>query len=354
MPLLRLPNETLTQIFDQVGSSFFREDLGRLTVCKYWFEFALPACLKCITLSQETLRSLIASGIMERLSPLKNSVETLDIELRGYQVCISKYYPQEHTLGSNALMATASNETARDNPVKTWMKVLNNDLAKLAIIAQQCRRLRTLYIRAWRSLSPEPLDMPDDYLLLPTMQSLLSAENLSVLVLDLSVDLLKSPGKQEKDNHICPTIGALLCSLRTLHVRMRSICPDVLKPWNHKDRLHLREVVINLSLTSNLAGITSAAHSKRCGSREGGLLQLRDDMLVQADVLATRMSSPKIMRILTHSLPQFEKHSLDVLTGKTMILDDDMGWDEDGKTIKDDSDPESELLDDEFSSFSDE
>ena len=60
------------------------------------------------------------------------------------------------------------------------------------------------------------------------------------------------------------------------------------------------------------------------------------------------------MRILTHSLPQVETQSLNVLTGKTMILDDDIAWDEDGKTVKDDSEPESEILDDEFSTFLDE
>jgi hypothetical protein len=134
---------------------------------------------------------------------------------------------------------------------------------------------------------------------------------------------------------------------------MRSICPDVLKPQDPNEKLHLSVVVINLSLTTNLPGITSAAHSKRCGSGARGLLQLKADIQEQAEALATRMASPKLMRILTHSLPQFETQSLDVLTGKTMILDDDMAWDEDGKTVKEDSEPESELLDDEFSTFSD-
>jgi hypothetical protein len=354
MSLLQLPPETLRQIFDQISSSFFREDLGRLTVCKQWFEFALPACFKCITLSQETLRSLITSGVIKKPSPLKDSLETLDLELRGYQSCISTTYPQEYAQESNSLKATAPNEAPRDNTVKTWIKALNNDLAQLAIVAQQSHRLRTLRIRAWSSPSPEPLDSPENYLSLPTMQALLSMENLSVLVLDLSGSFLNSSGQQGNGRHICPAIGAVLRTLRTLHLRMRSICPDVLKPRDLNDSLHLSVVVINLSLTTNLPGITSAAHSKRCGSRGGGLLQLKADIQEQAEALATRMASPKIMRILTHSLPQFDTQSLDVLTGKSMILDDDVAWDEDGKTVKEDSEPESELLDDEFSAFVDE
>lgn len=356
MSLLRLPSETLKQIFDQTGSSFFREDLGRLTVCKLWFEFALPACFKSITLSQETLQSLVNSGIIKKPSLLKNSLETLDLELRGYE---SALHLQEHAQETNAPESnlTVLNGSPRDNhnPASSGIETLNNHLAQLAIVVQQAHRLRTLRIRAWSAATPEhdPSDSSQDYLSIPTMQALLSVENLRVLVLDLSVGVLDSPGQQGDDHHICPAIGALVPTLQTLHLRMRSICPDVLKPQHLNDSLPLNAVVINLSLTTNLPGITSASHSKRCGSRGGGLLQLRADMQKQAESLATRMASPKAMRILTHSLPQFETQSLDVLTGKTMMLDDGVAWDADGKTVQEDSEPESELLDDDFSGFLD-
>ncbi|KAK7413918.1 hypothetical protein QQX98_007185 [Neonectria punicea] len=352
MSLLRLPPETLKQILDFVGSSFFHEDIGRLTVSKQWFDFARPACFKCVTLVQETLRILISSEDMSRLSPLTDSLETLDLNLRGYQACNSTLYPQADAQEANASETATPNEPLRDNPVKTWMKVLNNDLAQLAIIGRQSRKLRILRIRAWSSPPPEILDNPEDYISLPTMRALLSMENLSVLVLDLSVGLLISSGEQEDGGHICPAIGALLRTLTTLHLRMRSICPDVLKPNDPNDDLRLSAVVVNLSLTTDLPGVTSAAHSKRCDPPGGGLLQLKADMQEQAEALAARMASPKIMRILTHSLPQFETQSLDVLTGKIMILDDDMAWDEDGKTVED-SEPESDLLDDDFSTFLD-
>lgn len=64
-------------------------------------------------------------------------------------------------------------------------------------------------------------------------------------------------------------------------------------------------------------------------------------MLEQAEAIAARMSSPKTARIFIHSLPQFEIQPLDVLTGKTMVL-------EDGRTLGGDSELESELLHDEF------
>ncbi|KAH7248558.1 uncharacterized protein BKA55DRAFT_569427 [Fusarium redolens] len=332
MPLLQLPPETLRQIFDQLDSSFFHEDLGRLTICKQWFDFALPACLKCIALSQEVLRNLIISTAIKKPSPLENSLETLDLNLRGYQYGISTPY---------------------GNPVKTSKKALNDDLAQLAIIVQQSHRLRTLCVRAWSSSSPNALSRPEDYLSLSTVRALLSVENLSVLVLDLSGSSLNPSGQQGHECHICPSIGALLHTLRTLHLRMRSICPDVLKTQNLDSTLHLSTVAINLSLIADQPNLTSAAHSKPCGSQGGGLIQLQADIREQAEALVTRMASPKTMRILTHSLPLFEIKSLDILTGKRMILDDDAAWDDDGKTVQEDSEPESEILDEDFAGFLD-
>jgi len=353
MSLLRLPPEILRQIFNHISPSFFHENLSRLTVCKQWYEFALPACFRRITLSHESLQGLLTAGVTREPSPLQNSLETLGLELSGYQPDVSTSYSPERAQESNLREASASNEALRDNPADSWMNDLNNDLARLAAVVRRSHRLRTLRIRAWSSPSPEPFDSPENYLPLPAIQALFSVENLSVLVLDLSGSFLDSSGQQGDDHHICPAIGAILPTLQTLHLRMPSICPDVLKPRDPTDSLHLGVVVINLSLITNLPGITSAAHSRRCGSQGGGLLQLKADIQEQAEALVTRMASPKIMRILTHSLPQFETQSLDVLTSKTMILDDDMAWDEDGRTVMEDSESESELLDDDFSTFLD-
>ncbi|KFG78215.1 hypothetical protein MANI_020491 [Metarhizium anisopliae] len=353
MSLYKLPPETLTQIFDQVGSSFFHEDLGRLTVCKQWFEYALPVFFKCIKLSQKTLRSLVSSRVMKSPSLLQGRLEILELDLSGYYAPFSTLYPENPASELDLLKDSGPNEAPREDTTETWIKDLGNDLTQLTIMAQRSHRLRTLRIRAWGYLSPQPLDISDDYLPLAAMQALLSMENLCVLVLDSSVSILAPSGEQGGSHHICPAIGTLLRTLRTLHVRMRSICPDVLKPQDPNESLHLSEVVVNLSLTTNLPGITSAAHSKRCGFQEGGLLQLKADIQEQAEALATKMASPKVVRILTHTLPQFETQSLDVLTGKTMILGDDMAWGEDGKAVEEDSGSESELLDEEFETFLD-
>ncbi|RBA17461.1 hypothetical protein FPRO05_02185 [Fusarium proliferatum] len=349
MSLLRLPPETLRQIFDQLDSSFFQEDLGRLTIWKKWFDFALPACLKCITLSHGALRNLAISAATKKPSSLENSLETLSLDLKGYQQGISTNSSEQFAQGSTP--QPPRNKDGWETPAKAWEKGLNDDLAQLAIIVQQSPRLRTLRVRAWSSPSAYRFPL-EGYLSLPTMRALLSVENLSVLVLDLSGTSLDPTG-QQVDEHNCPFIGDLLRTLQTLHLRMRSICPDVLKTQGFDKKLRLSTVVINLSLDTHQSDITSAAHSVPCGSLFGGLIQLRDDIQKQAEVLVTRMESPKTMRILTHTLPQFDTLSLDVLTGKIMKLEDDAAWDEDGKTVREDSEPESEISDEEFDGFFD-
>lgn len=353
MSLLRLPPEVLRHIFDQISPSFFHEDLGRLTICKQWFEFAHPASLKCITLSQEALRSLVTSELMKNPSPLQYNLETLKIEFTTSRFFTSTHKVQTHAERYGDMLATITDATVRDSPVLPEMVKLENDFVQLATLARKSPQLHTLCIRVWSYPSPFPANYPVDIVPRSAIQAFLSAENLTVLVLDVPGTPVNIAGLQGNNNHICPAIGALLHTLRSLHVRMPCICPEVLKPQDSNDSLRLSVVIVNLSLTTNLPEITSAAHSKRCSSPSGGLLQLKAEIQEQAEALATRMESPKTIRILTHSLPRIETQSLDVLTGKITILDDDMAWDEDGKTVEEDSEPESELLDDDFSSFLD-
>lgn len=162
------------------------------------------------------------------------------------------------------MKAPAPNEAPIDNPVEAWIQVLDNDLAQLALIAQQSRRLRILRMQAWSSPSPESVDSPENYLSLPTMEALLSVKNLSVPVLDLPASFVVSSGEQGNSGHICPAICALRGTLRTLQVHMGSICPEVLKPRDPNDNLPLSVVFIKLSLIRVLPWVTSAAHSRWC------------------------------------------------------------------------------------------
>jgi hypothetical protein len=102
MSLLRLPPETLTQIMNDVGSSYFREDLGRLTICKQWFSFARTAYFKDFQLCQKSLRSLLSSrDVGKSLLLISDSVETLDLELEGLRNGSSERRPQSYPQDAN-------------------------------------------------------------------------------------------------------------------------------------------------------------------------------------------------------------------------------------------------------------
>ncbi|KAK4664203.1 uncharacterized protein QC763_0083540 [Podospora pseudopauciseta] len=345
MALLKLPPETLIQIFDHVGSSYFRSDLSRLTVCKQWSEFAHTACFRDLYVTQKILRRLLSSPYVESsLRLVKNSVETLDLNLKGFEdwdsIPLSGHDPQAVNVWNGA----------HGHAVRaTWTTELNNDLLYLAAIIQQSRRLRILRIQATSELHPLLRFLERrDYLFLSTICAFLSVSNLTSLDLDLCGTRLIPHQSQERGEgiHVCTSIAALLTTLRRLRLRMRSICADVLRTPQHCTDLKLNEMLINLSLSNESPVTTSAAHATCCGSSTEGFLQLKADMEKQAQVLVAQMAAPKIVRILTHALPRIEMRAFDVLTGRNVALSEGAEWDDEGEVIEDQvSADESEISD---------
>ncbi|CAF3468832.1 unnamed protein product [Fusarium graminearum] len=118
-----------------------------------------------------------------------------------------------------------------------------------------------------------------------------------------------------------------------------------------EDRISLNSIQVVLTTLRFCGWLTTEQtypHSKRCGPpNEGGFLQLEADMQEQAKKLGAKMVSPKLIRILTHTFPQLETHSLDVLSGGTMLLEDRMRWDNDGNILEDEQGAGSDLSEDE-------
>jgi hypothetical protein len=345
MSLLQLPPETLIQIFDHVGSSYFRSDLSRLTVCKQWSKFAYTACFQDFYVTQKTLRRLLSSPYVKSSIPLvKDSVEILDLDLKGFEDWDSIPLSRND---SQAVNVSTWNGAHGSAVRAAWTTELNNDLLNLATIINQSRKLRILRTQATSELHPIlSLLERRDYLFLPTIRAFLSASNLTSLELDLCGTRLIPHQSQEHGEgfHVCTSIAALLTTLRRLRLRMRSICAVVLKPREHSTNLRLNEVLVNLSLSNESPLTTSAAHATCCGSSPGGFLQLKADMEKQAQALVAQMAAPKIVRVLTHALPSIEMRAFDVLTGRNVTLSEGAEWDDDGEAIKDEvSDEESEI-----------
>lgn len=287
---------------------------------------------------------------MESTSSLvKDSVETLDLDLKGFEDWDSIPLSQDGSQAVNDLDGSTWNGAHGRAVRAAWTTELNNNLLYLATIIKQSRKLRILRIQATVELHPLlHLLERRDYLFLSTIRAFLSASNLTGLELDLCGTRLISHQSQEhgEEFHACTSIAALLTTLRRLRLRMRTICADVLKPRQHSSNLRLNKVLINLSLSNESPLTTSAAHATCCNSYPGGFLQLKADMEKQAQVLVAQMAAPKIVRVLTHALPSIQMRAFNVLTGRNITLSEGAEWDDDGEAIEDEvSDEESEISD---------
>ncbi|EEP77850.1 predicted protein [Uncinocarpus reesii 1704] len=328
MPLLQLPPEILIQIFDDVGSAYFRSDPSRLTVCKQWSIYARSACFRDLHLTQKTLRRLLSTPCEETWLPfIKDSVIALDLELKGFEDWGLTSDKPEATWNS------AQGHAIRD----AWTSgVLNDDISHLVRITKQSRKLRHLRIHATSEAHPEfYLQDRRDYLFTSTIRGFLSLSNLASLQLDLC-GTRPMPSRTGERFHICTDIAALLPTLQRLRLRMREICPNALKLEQPSTDLRLDEVLVNLSLSHDSPRITSATHAARCGSSPGvGFLQLKADMQQQAKELVAQMASPKRVRVLTHARLNIELEAFDVLTGKNLALGECADWDAAGEVIED-------------------
>ncbi|KAK0667270.1 hypothetical protein QBC41DRAFT_228903 [Cercophora samala] len=329
MPLLKLPPEILIQIFDHVGSRYFRSDLSRLTVCKRWNQFAHIVCSRQLYITPRILRQMVLSPYVESSLHL---METLDLELEGFVM-----RRPETVLDSNSY---SWNSAPGLWSLRRRVRELNDDLAHLASIMRQSQRLCTLRIKA--IFGSDYFQVGSKYLFSSTIRSLLlSTSNLSVLELDLCST---HPEPQDHphhgdDSHVCPMIATLLPTLRCLRLRMPVICSDALKPPQHcSDPLRLRVLLVSFVLPSTDPVYNEPVLTIRCGG-PGRFVRLRQvvrgDMVRQSRVLAARMSAPKMVRILTHVLASGELGGVDVLTGKEIKLREGAEWDDDGEAVED-------------------
>ncbi|QPC70943.1 hypothetical protein HYE68_001695 [Fusarium pseudograminearum] len=340
MQLLHLPPEIIKQVFNYIGSPFFQEDLTRLAISKKWFEFAQYTCYQDVTFSPRKLHEFTSSQMATRPDVLRSSLESLIIKFGTHKAPVNSFGSRE--------------PTARTGSCEAPCESTDGDLEQLATIIQQAPKLRFLRIEAYGSRKSDPLEGSEDRISLHSIQAVLTVNHLTSLAIDLPGGALTLSGGQEEACHICPNIGALIHKLKYLRLRMRNICLAAIRPRDSAERLRLNRLIVNLSLKMDLPGTTSAAHSKRCGPlNEGGFLQLKAEMQEQAEKLGAKMASPKLIRILTHTFPRLETHSLDVLSGSTTLLDESMRWDDDGNIVEDEQGAESDFSDDESLSWFD-
>ncbi|KAG6314474.1 hypothetical protein E4U22_008727 [Claviceps purpurea] len=323
MSLLRLPPEIVLSIFRLLGSAFFRRDVRRLLVSKWWYELAWPVFYQDLRFRAGSLeRFLLASKSVDLLHTIRKNVRTAKLVLNGFE--------DWHSIlsASNAEGSTEIDLQAVD----IWTSEVNGHVAALAGILQHCTGLRLLKVEARPETHPLQLNLQRrDYLAASPLASLSSLSQLTCLEIDTAGTRLTDETDTPKV-HLCSKIRTMLPSLRRLRCRMSNICPTIFDVSAGGLPLHLEEFIINLSL-SDIRGLdTSYRHSSRCEALPGDSFpRLKAEMESCARKLVLLMETPRIVRVLSHTFPGMKLRSLDVLTGRRMELKPTARWDADEK-----------------------
>jgi hypothetical protein len=342
MPLLQLPAEILFQIFTEVGASYFRSDVSRLTVCKLWSEFALLEFRQEQYATHKTVQHLLSSSYAETaVSLIKDHVQSLELCLNGFQ-----YW--EPCPESPRLMASHSHmEHILD--IVSWNPHydgasrgdLTRDLFYLVTIVRKARKLRSLHAYTFDKRNQEKEFLKcSEKLSRTTLCMLLSTSHLTSLELDLvgaDVDW-RCPGSKYfplENPHLCTPIAALLPTLRRLRVRLPFICALILNVEEDIGSLRLSEVIVNLCLPDWSIEVGSKGdrgeeeHSTLCGTKPYNLFYFvptdRFAALIRtweeyAQTLAAKMAAPKKVWILTRVAEGSTLQAFDALSGTTIPL----------------------------------
>lgn len=339
MSLHQLPPELLLDILGLLGSAFFRQDVRRLLVSKWWYQLAWPVFLQDLEFHAESLeRFILAFERPGMLRSIHEYVKTASLVLDGFEDWDS------------ALPATGPLEIDF-KVVHTWTFELNTYVAALAGILQQCPRLRLLRLEARPERHPPRLGLlRRDYLVQLPVASLVSIGQLTCLEIDTAGTNL-AHGSPASGVHLCTIINTMLPALRRLRCRMSSICPAIFKVPERGSLPKLEEVIINLSLSDPRGSDTSYRYPNRCGFLPGdNFPRLKADIETSAREFVLIINKPRMIRILSHTFPGLDLHSLDVLTDRRMVLAPAAPWDADGEALVEEVDSGQDSFDSDSSS----
>ncbi|KAG6135237.1 hypothetical protein E4U38_001972 [Claviceps purpurea] len=323
MSLLRLPPEIVLSIFRLLGSAFFRQDVRRFLVSKWWYELAWPVFLQDVKFRAGSLeRFILASKSVDLLHLIRKNVRTVKLVLNGFE--------EWHFILS---ASNAAGSTDIDlHAVDIWTSKVNGHVAALVGILRHCTGLRLLKVEARPETHPLQLNLQRrDYLAASPLASLVSISQLTCLEIDTAGTRLMDETDAPKV-HLCGKIRTMLPTLRRLRCRMSSICPTIFDVSAGCLPLALEDVIVNLSLSDIRGSDTSYRYPSRCEALPGGnFTRLKEDIKSCARKLVPLMKNPRIVRVLSHTFPGMKLHSLDVLTGRRMEIKPNAPWDADEK-----------------------
>lgn len=318
--LMTLPFELLEIIFENLDQQFFEEDLARLTLCRRWYDLALPIISRQLTITAETVVSLFiafagkstqkASGHC-RLDNLRRRIHVK--ELRLHLVFTKKLFNRlVHFSDGNA-------DRARD--------FLTEEPWRLTSVASPWPKLQRAHIYVCRTEPQWGQGIIGS--LLSMIQDFLTQQNSAVSVrLDLwSATRHDAPSASQH----CEMICGMIPYVESLVVHVHSGCESIidyprrvrcqrLDPIKLKElQLFIGEECWNLSSDSNV----------HCGRNRGqrylrSLQQCRRAVCDAASALLSLMIEPRVVQVVyaSHFEPGNSGPELfDAIAGKTISYD---------------------------------
>ena len=257
--LLKLPDEVVAMIMQHVGAAFFKDDLGRLTVSKRWYPFAQEELFASIILTDSgclrLMRKLVANTSIQLPDWVPRVTQSLEVHVR------------DMTLGGNVrrwcLDGSAGRALLQRLQMPTRGEAAGGTAAHPIDLVTRIRRLRelTIDISAERQTITHPrwwsertwfvaLDRLGT-LALPALRRL----DLTLVGGDAFVGQLKHPCGQgfpgQPPNavlpHTCVVINKILWrldSLKTVHLTLEYVCPDLFRIGNMKGDLALETLSV--------------------------------------------------------------------------------------------------------------
>lgn len=349
---MQLPPELLLLIFGCLGTGFFREDLGRLTVSKQWWHLAWTVLVRhlqfdnlsslekftkheaVVAQSQPYINTVSLSiGFRQPLHVNKTHVTKSRSRRRAKKLTI---LPEAELFGvasskSTARKATVSTNAVGEDGIKNEPSQLNSSLTTLAATLQGCHAMRSLKVEIQLPRAARPL------VLGKPLVDLLSVPHLTSLHYDTGGCLLAPT--EYSGTHRCRSISAMLPSLRRLRCRMERMCEDLLAPPPGEAPLALEEVIVYLTAPQCVHDVKSCRFPDVFYLRH-----IRELMEKQARALVARLANPRMVRVITHeALPGVRgplmPYALDVIEGKRTKLRFNAEWDAEGVVVDEDDLP---------------
>ncbi|KAL9095726.1 MAG: hypothetical protein Q9165_002158 [Trypethelium subeluteriae] len=341
MSLSSIPEELLAMILQYVGVEEFHGDIGRLTVCKRWYQISSLMIVERMIVTERSKRLPlhVLGSIRERLHTIE------------FKFAFCDHWPSAEVIPSLRKKGVCFDVDTIRNVIH-FCKDWNSGLL------ESCKKLRTIHIQGLALVHGGVPSILFGFNTSPETSLGLSIGTSPLTLTDLHLDFCRvAVDRIDRFAHLlCKTIPFLLPSLRRFWVRKGIFCPKDLELSSKYRQIPLESLIVNLVVPSGIHRLPYTSLDcklvetmiKRRPVREPVALHYEGD--VQGIISAAARISEcaplahtiRVLYLSDGSMsPNHQDHpammSFDVLTGVSRRLPHDARWDDDPADYSDEA-----------------